>query len=64
MIKAPSLFFSRSHPYKFLPLYPLFLLREGEAPLGYHSILGHQLAAGPRAPSPTVAHPGSPVKGR
>lgn len=34
MIKAPSLFFSRSHPYKFLPLYPLFLLREGEAPLG------------------------------
>jgi hypothetical protein len=46
-LHLPSLLSSQSCPYKSLPpTPPSLLLREGEASLGYHSILGYLIPAG------------------
>lgn len=42
------------------PLPPSLLLKEGEAPIGYHTTLGHLVPAGLSISSPTEAQAGSP----
>lgn len=56
--------FPQPHCYKFLPLLPPpLLLREVEAPLGYHPTLGHLVAVGLSISSSIEAQLGSPGRG-
>lgn len=57
--------FSQDHSHKSFSLSPAtFLLREGEAPFEYHTALGHPMAAGISASSPTKTQPSSPFTRR
>jgi hypothetical protein len=46
------------------PLPHLLLLRQGEAPLGYHPAVGHQVSTGLNSSFSTEVHPGCPFRGR
>ena len=65
MIAEPPFFFSLKHMLTKPSYYSLSPSPERRgSPLGYHPTLGHQVTAGLNSPSPNVAQPGSPARGK